>query len=345
MMDVQSIPKIDAHTHVFYDRGFLPDLLDRWRLKLVVINITGEELFEESMDRRWAAMTEMKEQYPDRVAICTTFDPSGVTESGFAERAVDSLAKDVRRGATVVKVWKDVGLDVEDDDGRYVQIDDPRFQPIWDFLAANDVPVIAHTGEPRAAWQPLDESSPHYRFYSESPTYHMYGREGVPAWEDVMEARDRWLEHNPDLTVVGAHLGSMAYDVAEVAQRLDRYDNFYVDTAERFGDLVTQPRDTVRQFFMTYADRILYGTDVIVEHDAERLTPETVEAQRTEYERLLSSHWQYLGDDAEIRIQGKLVEPVTVQALDLPRDVLQSVYHDNAASLYGFPCDHGPVGS
>lgn len=335
-MDVHTLSKIDAHTHVFYDRAFLTDLLDRWRLKLLVINITGEDLFDEPMEERWAAMTALKEQYPDRVRLCTTFDPAGVVEEGFTDRVIDALAEDVRRGASVVKVWKDLGLEVRDRDGQYVQVDDPRFQPIWDFLAETDVPVIAHIGEPRAAWQPLDPESPHYRFYSEHPKYHLHDREDVPPWRALMEARDRWLEQNPELTVVGAHFGSMAYDVEEVAQRLDRYDNFYVDTAERFGDLVTQSSEAVRDFFLAYSDRILYGTDVIVEHDAEHISAEHEADERANYEELLSSHWHYLSGDGAITIQDKLVEPVTVEALNLPSDVLRAVYHDNAASLYGF---------
>jgi predicted TIM-barrel fold metal-dependent hydrolase len=332
----QSIPRFDAHTHLFHDRDYLTDLLEEWRLKVLVINITGEDLFERPMDRRWEAMTAMKARYPDRVGLCTSFDPSGVTEDGFAERVTEQLSGHLDAGAAAVKVWKDIGLDVRDDDGSYVQIDDPRFQPIWDLLAERDVPVIAHTGEPRAAWQPLDEKSPHYRFYSENPKYHMYRRDDVPDWTEVIAARDRWLEQNPNLTVVGAHLGSMAHDVEMVSNRLERYDNFYVDTAERFGDLVTQPTPTVRDFFKQHVDRILYGTDVIVEHPSDQVSEDEQAEGKEEYESVLSDHWEYLTSGHPIVIQDKLVEPVRVSGLDLPPDVLQAVYHDNAASLYGF---------
>ena len=61
-----------------------------------------------------------------------------------------------------------------------------------------------------------------------------------------MQARDRWLAKNPSLTAIGAHLGSMAYDVAEVARRLELYPNFYVETAARFADLAKQRSSAVR---------------------------------------------------------------------------------------------------
>jgi predicted TIM-barrel fold metal-dependent hydrolase len=330
----QSIPRFDAHTHLFHDRDYMEDLLEEWRLKVLVINITGEDLFDRPMDQRWEAMKEMKARYPDRVGLCTSFDPSGVTEDGFADRVTAQLGRHLDAGATAVKVWKDIGLNVRDDDGSYVQIDDPRLQPIWAFLAERDVPVIAHTGEPRAAWQPLDKESPHYRFYSENPKYHMYCRDDVPDWAEVIAARDRWLEQNPNLTVVGAHLGSMAHDLEMVSDRLDRYENFYVDTAERFGDLVTQPTSTVRHVFKRHADRILYGTDVIVEHPADRVSEAQRAQEKEAYESMLGNHWDYLTSGDSILVQDKLVEPVQVSGLNLPSNVVQAVYHDNAAKLY-----------
>lgn len=329
-------PIIDAHTHVFHDRAYLEALLEKWQMKLVVINITGEAMFEAPMAARWEAMTALKETYPDRVALCTTFDPEPAAEPGFAERVVSELKEDLRRGASMVKVWKDLGLEAKDDDGAFIQVDDARFQPIWDVLAEEGIPVLAHIGEPRAAWLPLDPESPHFRYYRDHPAYHLYRRDDVPSWEHIMAARDRWLAQNPGLTVIGAHLGSMAHDVAAVAERLEAHPNFYVDTAERFGDLVAQPSEAVRAFFTSYADRILYGTDVIIEHAADEVSAEEREEERAGYDRLLASHWNYLSGDGAIEVQDKLPEPARAEALDLPRAVLESVYAKNAERLIAF---------
>lgn len=328
------IPRFDAHTHLFHDREFLRELLKKG-LKVLVINITGEELFERPMEQRWEAMKAMKGRYPDQVFLCTTFDPSSVTGAGFADRVINRLDQHIEAGATAVKVWKDIGLDVRDEDGSFIQIDDPRFQPVWEFLADRGVPVIAHTGEPRAAWEPLDEESPHYRFYSENSASHMHERKDVPNWTTIIDARDRWLEQNPDLTVVGAHLGSMAHDVEMVSDRLERYDNFYVDTAERFGDLVSQPSEKVRAFFERHADHIVYGTDVIVEHPPAQISKDKKGQEKRVYEETLSDHWDYLTSEESIIIQDKLIEPVRVPGLGLPAGVLQAVYHENAIALYG----------
>lgn len=336
-MNIQSLPKVDAHTHLFYDQGSLAELLAAWHLQAVVVNITGEGLFEAPMAQRWQAMQDLKKAHPRRFALCASFDPAEVVAHGTAERAVTHLQHRLQQGASLVKVWKDVGLSVRDDEGRYVQIDDARFQPIWDFLAGAGVPVLVHVAEPRAAWEPLDRQSPHYRYYRDHPEHHLYQRDEVPSWERIIAARDRWLERNPDLTVVGAHFGSMAHDVDLVAERLERYPNFYVDTAERFGDLVVQPSGKVRRFLTRYADRVLYGTDVIAERPAGAVAEPERRRQHEAYADLLAQHARYFAGGGTVEVQDKLVEPVRIEALGLPDDVLAQVYGQNARRLYGLP--------
>ena len=76
-----------------------------------------------------------------------------------------------------------------------------------------------------------------------------------------MDARDHILAKHPTLVVIGAHIGSLEYDVDEVAKRLDTYPNFNVEVSARTRDLTRQPSNKVRAFFLKYQDRILYGTD------------------------------------------------------------------------------------
>ncbi len=327
------LERIDFHTHLFYDRPFLPELMEEWNMRVGVINITGKKIFDESMDRRWRAMQAMKDRYPDRFFLCTSFDPESIDEPGFAEQVIRGLEDDLAQGAILVKVWKDIGLDVRDRSGRYVMIDDQRFRPIWDFLADRGIPVLAHIAEPRAAWRPLDRKSPHYAYYSTHPQYHLYTIPDTPSWEDLIDARDRWVEQNPGLTIIGAHFGSTEHDVVAVAERLDRFPNFFVDTAERFGDLIIQDGDAVRTFFLSYHDRILYGTDVIWDRPASAVSSEEQTREHASYQELLETHWNYLSGSDVITIADKLIEPLQVEALHLPRHVLEDVYARNAQRL------------
>lgn len=332
-MNQQDIVKVDAHTHLFYDRDFLVPLLERWMMSAVVINITGKRTFDEPMEQRWRAMLAIKEKHPEQFALCTSFDPEGIEEEGYADRVISRLREDIARGACMVKIWKDIGLELKDRNGAFIQVDDPRFRPIWDFLAAEDVPLLAHIAEPRAAWRPLDRKSPHFQYYNANPQYHLYLQSDVPSWESLIEGRDRWIEENPGLTIIGAHFGSTEHDLDLVAQRLDRYPNYYVDTAERFGDLVVQPSEKVRGFFIRYHDRILYGTDVIIDRRAADAGEAQQEAERFNYETLLQSHWNYLSSDQTIEVADKLLEPIRVPGLNLPSSVLRNVYAGNAKRL------------
>ena len=46
-----------------------------------------------------------------------------------------------------------------------------------------------------------------------------------------------WISKNPDLKILCAHMGSMSHDVDMIAERLDKFENMYVEPAARFGDL------------------------------------------------------------------------------------------------------------
>jgi predicted TIM-barrel fold metal-dependent hydrolase len=219
-------------------------------------------------------------------------------------------------------VWKDIGMEVKDASGRYVQIDDPRFQPIWDFLVSQNIPVMAHIGEPLAAWRPLTDSSPHFWYYTNNPQYHAYSHPEIPRHEEIIAARDRWIARNPRLTIVAMHLASLEYDVGEVAKRLDSYPNLYVETAARINDLAMQPSPRVRDFFVRYQDRVMWGTDF-----------GEGSVSRAGLESAFDSHWRYYGSADTVTLGSARSWHRTVNGLALPRSVLEKFAHLNAEQV------------
>lgn len=332
--DQEEIRKIDIHTHYYYDRDWLVPLLEDWNMRAVAVNTVNGDSGSNPARGEWNAMRGLHEKYPDRILLCTSFDASKIDDPNFADQVIAQLKEDIEQGAIMVKVWKNIGMVIKDESGSYIQIDDPRFQPIWDFLAEEGIPVLAHIGEPRAAWQPLDPESPHYTYYKNHPQYHNYQNPEVPSWGTIIEARDNWLAQNPELIVIGAHLGSMAYDVDEIAERLDKYPNFYVEPAERFGDLVIQPSEKVRAFFIEYQDRILYGTDLRAKRPASEMSEEELQRDKASIAKRYSLHWQYLtsADSMEFVRTGSSFTAKT-RGLDLPREVVEKVYYLNAERL------------
>jgi predicted TIM-barrel fold metal-dependent hydrolase len=186
-----------------------------------------------------------------------------------------------------------------------------------------------HIGEPLGCWLPLDENNPHRGYYSQHPEWYMGNKADYPSHAVLIAARDRVLARHPDLTVIGAHLGSLEYDVGELAARLDRYPNFAVDTSARLHDLLYQDRDAVRRFFIAYQDRLLFGTDVVVNEPVSALDAEAraarLDSLRARYEQDVA----YYATGAEMTIRGR-----ATQGLYLPPDVVEQLLVGNARRWY-----------
>jgi len=217
---------------------------------------------------------------------------------------------------------------VRDRSGRFIQIDDPRLQPIWDFVAARHIPVIEHSADPRDGWRPPDTTSPNYRYFSTHPDLYPYLHPQMPRWDTVIAARNRWLARNPGLVVIGAHFGSMADDLDSLSGCLDSFPNFNVDVAARLGDIRRLPISRVRRFFLDYQDRILFGTDNTTQAPERELTPAALDQEQKAVESAYAEWWRY-----------------TSRTLDLPPAVLAKFYSGNARRLLRFSSDSHPPAS
>ena len=322
LTELKAIPKIDLHSHYEHDDTALVPTLESWNLRSVLVNVFSDNRLLEKGDN----MRALAAAHPGRFFLITTFDPFPIDDPDFAANSIERLQGEIARGARGVKVWKNIGMEVKDSSGRYVQIDDPRFQPIWDYLAERKIPVLAHIAEPQAAWLPLDTNDPHYSYYSTHPQYHAYAHPEVPRWEAIIAARDRWVARNPRLVIVAAHLASLERSVDEVAKRLDAYPNLYVETAARFNDLAMQPSEKVRDFMVRYQDRVMYGTD-FGESDFSR--------ERLDHGYM--QHWSYLAGGDSVDFGRPAAWHARVPGLALPRPVLEKIGHLNAERVLGIP--------
>lgn len=326
---------IDAHAHLPADHPDAAQLLAE--LGVQVLNISlgldaqgewrSDAMSGEQPYQRLAASG------PRQFAWCTAFNPPTLAElekpAQFTERTLASLARDFAAGAVACKVWKNIGLEVRDREGRFVMVDSPLLAPIFDFIAREDRALIMHTGEPRACWLPLDPASPHFDYYREHPQWHMHGRPEFPSHAELILARDRVLERHPKLRVIGAHLGSLEYDVGELESRFQRYPNFWVDTAERLLDLCLQPHERVRAFFEAYPDRVLYGSDLLFETAFSAMSEDE---RRAALERVRCVLEQ---DQAYYRKAGQLwLRERQVQGLGLSESTARRLFEDNARSCY-----------
>lgn len=323
----EQILKIDVHAHIFEDIPVLAEMMRSANLRIVNICVRGNNLaIMRLMEERAESI---HNHYPGQFYFASTFDLTKRNEPDYAEQVIAWLDKSFEAGAVMTKIWKEVGMELKTPTGEYLMPDDPVFDPIYSHLAMRGKPLLAHLAEPIAAWLPLDPESVHYGYYSNHPEWHVHGREGFPSHETILAARDRILEKHPDLIFIGAHCGSMSHDVDEIAKRLDRYPNFYVEVSARTRDLSRQPAEKVRSFFIKYQDRIMYGTDlervpevdgVFNDAQLDRFTKNLEKSYRVDYE--------YYAGAGKVKMGGKEVD-----CLNLPQPVLEKFYHKNAQRL------------
>jgi len=315
-----SLEPIDTHAHAFKVDSKFYDFLQRLHLHLVDIVVASNEdaNFSTLQSKIDAAEAFVKDSRGHAV-LCTTFDPFKFSDPKFAENAVRQLNRDFVNGAVAVKIWKNVGMELKDQSGHFVMPDDPRLEPIYKDIAAQGKTLIAHLAEPDSCWQPPNKNSPDYSYYNEHPEWYMFKQPDHPRKETIIEARDHMLEENPNLRVVGAHLGSLETNLDEIGRRFDRYPNFAVDVAARTVYLTLQPRDKAQQFLIKYQDRLVYGTDLSL-YDRQN-----IERAEKNWEKQYATDWAFFSSDAMLEYEGR-----KVRGLGLPPEVLRKLYHDNA---------------
>jgi predicted TIM-barrel fold metal-dependent hydrolase len=315
-----SMEPIDTHAHAFKVDPEFYAFLRRLHLHLldIVVANKDDEAFPK-LEPKIAAAEAFVNNSHGQAVLCTSFDPFQFSRPKFSEDAVGHLNRDFAAGAVAVKIWKNVGMELKDLSGRFVMPDDPRLKPIYEDVAAHGKTLIAHLAEPDSCWQPPNKNSPDYSYYTQHPEWFMYNQPDHPKKAAILEARDHILAQNPQLRVVGAHLGSMEMDLAGLGERFDRYPNFAVDVAARVAYLAIQPREKVRQFLIKYQDRILYGTDLSL---YER---QPTEAAAKTWEKHYATDWAFFSTDRTLEYQGH-----AARGLGLPVPVLRKLYHDNA---------------
>ncbi len=319
------MPKIDAHVHInTVDPAFM-EFAKSQNFRYITLT-TGAENTERIRKQFNFALIQ-KKAYPETIALSTTFTMENFEDPGWQQEVLDQMEADFIAGAMSVKIWKDIGMVFRDSLGNFVMIDDPRFDPIFDFIVAHDKILVGHLGEPRNCWLPLDSMTVtgDRSYFEEHPQYHMYLHPDYPSYDEQIAARDRMLEKHPELRMVGAHLGSLEWNVDELAKRLDKFPNFAVDMAARICHFQVQDREKVRNFIIKYQDRLLYGTDF-------QITDKLDAQRRKEWlDNEWRSDWKYFFTDEMMSAEAV---PNPFQGLQLDKKVLRKIYYDNAVIWY-----------
>jgi predicted TIM-barrel fold metal-dependent hydrolase len=331
-MELNSLQKMDAHLHFNVANDYVLKLAEDTNFKLITVNVDFPEFG--TVDRQLSVARKLYQSAGKQLRFIASFSMESWWETNWVERTIASIREALNYGAVGVKIWKNIGMTVLDETGELLSVDDPRLDPLFDFLEEEKIPLMMHQAEPKSCWLPLDEITMLYdrAFFTAHPKQHMYLFPDKPIHEKLIRDRDRRLKKHPNLVTVQAHLGSMEWDVDIVEEFLQSFPNAYVDLAARINYLMFQSmsnRDKVRDFFIRYQSRILYATDFFVSEEQNLQAAEALKKQWQEEWRFLSSPDKMVTDDFKGSFYG----------LALPDNILKKIYLENA--LRAFPLING----
>lgn len=303
-------PAIDYHNHLDAQRpADVLKVMDECGVERVV-NITMQ-VGNEAL----AAIEKFHSVAPDRFATIAWMDWTDLHAPGFFQRSVDRLEQMVEHGACGVKVWKDLGTTLRDTNGELLHIDDDRLAPMFEKAAELGVPVMFHIADPDAFFVPIDEHNERYEELAAHPEWSFYPSHFSK--EELLAQRDCVFARHPRTTFVAAHVAERPEKLSYVSELLDTHPNVHVDIGARSAELGRQPY-TAREFFLKYADRILFGTDLVPDANMYRL-----------HFRFLETADEYFEYPSHASRQGRW----NIYGLFLPDDVLKRVYRENALRL------------
>jgi predicted TIM-barrel fold metal-dependent hydrolase len=250
---------------------------------------------------------------PARFIIFTNIDFHNFGEEGWTDRILKELEDDVKSGANGLKIYKNLGLTLKDNNGGRVPTDDERLDPIWRKCAELGIPVLIHTGEPFQFWQPQDKNNERWLELKQKPNRYRDPKK-FPSWEQVMEEQHNIFRKHPNTIFINAHLGWLGNDLTKLGKLMDELPNMYTEIGAVLAELGRQPR-FAREWFIKYQDRIMFGKDSWnpEEYYVYFRVLETAD-EYFDYYRKRHAFWKMYG-------------------LNLPDEVLKKIYYKNALRI------------
>jgi predicted TIM-barrel fold metal-dependent hydrolase len=316
------LPAVDFHLH-----GRALQTTADYQKMIALMNQTGIAVIC-NMDGGYGKTFDQNmkagDAYRDRVLHFARLNYEGINEPGWSEKATAELERCFRAGAHGLKIAKELGLTYKNTDGSYIQADDKRFDPIWELCARYNKPVMIHLSDSYGRFLPIGPENERYEagLWRSSPEGNYY-MTGHPAMDVIEQARENMHTKHPNTRFVNAHFAMLYYDMDKVAALLDRFPNADIELSATVQDLGRAPR-MIREFFLKYQDRILFGSDGNPGRGIEEFWV---------------PHWRFLETldehfDHPAQLRSATGAPLhgrwRIYGIGLPDDVLRKVYYANA---------------
>ena len=316
-------PFIDVHSHHWdmpiQDLSTLVSEMDSLNMAYL-INLSGsglatffgkQDLMEKNLT---SSIKNVKENYPKRFGVFFNINFNRIDDENFKRNTTLLINDAVNQGAIGLKVYKNLGLNLRDSKGKRVPVDDERLSFIWEECAKLNIPVLIHSGEPKAFFDPIDKFNERWLHAREKPNS-FRSSDQYPAFDKIMLEQHNMFRKHSKTTFINAHFGWYANDLSKLSKILDELQNVSVEFGAVINELGRQPR-AAKKFFIEYQDRILFGKD-IYKKDEYYIYFRVLETsdEYIQYYRKRHGLWRLYG-------------------MGLPDDVLKKIYYENALKMF-----------
>ena len=322
--DRAKFPFVDVHSHQWkmpvMDFTNLVAEMDSLNMGYM-INLSGSGFatFAGNQDLMDLSLTESlenikKQGVSNRFGVFVNVDFNKIDDADFGTNNVEIIKEAVKQGVIGLKVYKNLGLNLKDNSGSRVKVDDKRLNPIWQICGELNIPVLIHSGEPSPFFDPIDKYNERWLHARQKPASFRPASE-YPSFDVVMQEQYNMFKNNPNTTFINAHLGWYGNDLDKMSAQLDELSNVYTEIGAVIAELGRQPI-RARRFFVEHQDRVLFGKDTYKksEFNVYFRILETSD-EYFDYYRKRHAHWKMYG-------------------LNLPDSILKKLYYKNARKLF-----------
>lgn len=135
-------------------------------------------------------------------------------------------------------------------------LDSPLLTPLFSELEKSGFPITFHIADPAEFWSfdtvPLWAQKNNWWYDAANPGY-----------DQIKAEAGRLFERHPGLNLILAHFFFMSQDLENAAKFLDEHPNIRLDLSpgiEMYHNFSAK-RNEARDFFIRYADRLIFGSD------------------------------------------------------------------------------------
>lgn len=194
-----------------------------------------------------------------------------------------------------------------------VFVDEEYFEAFFEKCEKDGTHIVWHVADPETFWD-----------INRIPPRHLakgwyYGDGGYPSWEEIYKRVFNVLERHPALKVTFAHFFFWSEHPDWIVELFEKYSNVGIDITPG-AEMYNAFRDNnefYRNFFIKYADRISFGTDV--SFCGSKVGPLRLDAV-----------YKFLTTDEDVT-----VVDVATKGINLPDDVTERILYKNFVSCAG----------